>query len=273
MPEEHPHRLMGPTQQVPRQLNTLSKSKTMSMISNLTSTIQRSTSSFTLTTSRSMSLSNRQASSPNSRNESSSNACSSPDNLADPREVSKTMPTPYWTGRYVALHDRFDSEFMNMEVLNTPDSHTISQVLVDDEYQYKDATSKGKGRMTTSISHHGTQADRGHQNYVFSVGNAVIAPDSERTAKRVFVYLDSLCVTEEARKSLWAFQQAYARQILCEALLPLGGTMVAKESVLTRASRLFGGGNKSSFNLGRNRRNSAAPVVSKGRGGSAARAP
>jgi hypothetical protein len=71
----------------------------------------------------------------------------------------------------------------------------------------------------------------------------------EKLAKRVFVHLEALCLTNEARKSLKSFQQAYARHIDCEALLPIGGCMVDKESVLVRAGRLLANGRKSSFGL------------------------
>jgi len=55
-------------------------------------------------------------------------------------------------------------------------------------------------------------------------------------------------VTHEARKSLKAFQQAYARVFACEALLPVGGCMVDREQgFIVKAGRLFSGGRESSF--------------------------
>ena len=58
----------------------------------------------------------------------------------------------------------------------------------------------------------------------------------------------------EARKSLKAFQQSYARRFDCEALLPAGGCMVDREpggGFIAKAGRLFsGGGRKSSFGVG-----------------------
>jgi len=258
MPEMEPRRLMDPIPPVSCSSNTLTRSKTMSLISNLTSSFQRSTSSFTLTTSRSMSFSNRQAHSPNKINGSSSYACPSPDDPADPREVSNTMPSSYWTGRYVALHDRFNTEFMNIEVLNIPDNQALSLALAGKESNNEDDMTKES--KCASTVRKAAQVDERHLRHKLGTDNAAAGPGSEKTAKRVFVYLNSLCVTEEARKSLWAFQQAYARQIVCAALLPIGGTMVAKEGVLARAGRLFGGGNKSGFGLGRSRRNSVAPL-------------
>lgn len=71
----------------------------------------------------------------------------------------------------------------------------------------------------------------------------------------MFTHLDALCITSEARKSLKAFQQAYARKFDCEALLPLGGCMVDREQgFIARAGRLFssgggGRGRKTSFGV------------------------
>lgn len=76
----------------------------------------------------------------------------------------------------------------------------------------------------------------------------------ERLSKRVFTHLEALCMTNEARKSLKAFQQAYARKFACEALLPLGGCMVDREpGFIAKAGRLFSGGRKSSFGVARRR--------------------
>jgi hypothetical protein len=43
--------------------------------------------------------------------------------------------------------------------------------------------------------------------------------------KHVFRDLEALCVTTEAKKSLWEWQLTYARQEKIEALLPTGGRM------------------------------------------------
>ena len=68
----------------------------------------------------------------------------------------------------------------------------------------------------------------------FKAGGLV---DDDHRCKRVFIHLESLCVTDEARRSLHAWQQEYARCNKRPALLPRGGTM---EDTRGLVSRLFG---------------------------------
>ncbi len=55
--------------------------------------------------------------------------------------------------------------------------------------------------------------------------NAAALTDDELRCKRIFAYLESQCATDEARRSMHAWQQEYARRTKREALLPMGGTM------------------------------------------------
>ncbi len=50
--------------------------------------------------------------------------------------------------------------------------------------------------------------------------------------------LETLCITNEARRSLHVWQQNYARQSRRPALLPCGGTMDEQKGLV---NRLFGG--------------------------------
>lgn len=71
--------------------------------------------------------------------------------------------------------------------------------------------------------------------------------DKQTLALRVFLRLDSQCLTEQAKKSFRDWQQNYARLAGCEALLPLGGSMVdevRRESLASRAKEYFGGGSR-----------------------------
>lgn len=62
--------------------------------------------------------------------------------------------------------------------------------------------------------------------------------DEVRRCKRVFYTLQSLCVTAEAKNSLWGFQLRFARERKMEAVLPDGGTMEPeKRKPWTRLSR------------------------------------
>ena len=61
--------------------------------------------------------------------------------------------------------------------------------------------------------------------------------DDDNRCRRIFLHLEALCVTAEARRSLHVFQQEYARKQKKPDLLPSGGTMEDRGFV----SRLFSG--------------------------------
>jgi hypothetical protein len=134
------------------------------------------------------------------------------------------MPTSYWLGRYQALHDRFCSDYLDPSFLESP-----------------------------KLRNYWASVPDGVPNTTETEPSASCRGE-ERLSKRVFAHLEALCMTGEARKSLKAFQQAYARRFACEALLPLGGCMVDREQgFIAKAGRLFSGGRKSSFGAARRR--------------------
>jgi hypothetical protein len=131
------------------------------------------------------------------------------------------MPTSYWLGRFQALHDRFQAENLTPDFLDSPNLRHL-------------------------MREQGEVLDPG--------GTECVSPCrvEERVSKRVFAHLEVLCVSHEARKSLKAFQQAYARKFECESLLPHGGCMVDREpGFISKAGRLFSGGRMSSFGITR----------------------
>jgi hypothetical protein len=147
------------------------------------------------------------------------------------QHIDTAMPPSYWLGRFQAVHDRFRSDYLSPSFLE-PGEKRIYWMAIPDDIPDTEAEP--------------TRTCKG----------------DERLSKRVFTHLESLCVNNEARKSLKAFQQAYARRFDCEALLPLGGCMVDREGGLfARVGRLVSGGNsggggagrKSSFGVARRR--------------------
>lgn len=64
--------------------------------------------------------------------------------------------------------------------------------------------------------------------------------NEEKRCRRAFIHLEALCLTDEAKKSLWEFQQSYARQVACVRLLPVGGSM--KDGWMSRMGRAMSGG-------------------------------
>lgn len=217
------HRLLGPIHPgggTPNQNTTprgLTKSRTMSVLSTLTSSFSKS--SLTLSTSRS----NLHDSYTNP-NRVTSNPL--PTFTTNVRQISTAQPPSYWVGRYVALHDRFRSEILTPTYLDSSKLRTWCQEAPDVPDDFPED-------QPYPTLHDQTEYER----------------DAEKLARRVFVHLEALCLTNEARKSLKAFQQAYARQVDCEALLPIGGCMVDKESVLVRAGRMLANRRKSSNGL------------------------
>jgi hypothetical protein len=132
------------------------------------------------------------------------------------------MPTSYWLGRFQALHDRFRADNLDPEYFNAPNARTW---------------------FTTSAASLITAGDTNDPE-----------KSEERLCKKVFTHLEALCMNNEAKKSLKVFQQAYARKVSCEALLPVGGSMMDREpSFIVKAGRLFSGGRKSSFGVVRKR--------------------
>ncbi|KAK3952024.1 hypothetical protein QBC32DRAFT_342583 [Pseudoneurospora amorphoporcata] len=58
-----------------------------------------------------------------------------------------------------------------------------------------------------------------------TVADATALTDDDNRCRRVFCHLEACCVTDEARNSLYAWQQDYARKTKREVLLPRGGTI------------------------------------------------
>ncbi|KAK3381739.1 hypothetical protein B0H63DRAFT_546388 [Podospora didyma] len=80
-----------------------------------------------------------------------------------------------------------------------------------------------------------------------TVADAEALTNDDSRCRRVFVHLEALCVTDEARQSLREWQQDYARRTKREVLLPRGGTMDDRKSgrlverLLDVGRRSFGG--------------------------------
>ncbi|KAF5024196.1 hypothetical protein F66182_3710 [Fusarium sp. NRRL 66182] len=150
---------------------------------------------------------------------------------SDPNQITTSQPSAYWSGRFVALHDRFLSEdFRNEE---------------------QDSSSPPPGQM---LQTHAMTTDRlavnarpTHLSYSTTTsaltsltGTKPRSPSSTKDARcmRIFEHLDSLCATSEARRSLLSWQQMYARRMGKPQLLPQGGRMENKSLM----GMIFGGG-------------------------------
>ncbi|KAL5354701.1 hypothetical protein ACLOAV_000790 [Pseudogymnoascus australis] len=129
------------------------------------------------------------------------------DQAVNLRDVRTGMPQSYWAGRYRTLDDKFHSEDFDINYLESP---AVLEALREIEKQ-------GESFEDDNMS----SAD-------------------QLRYRRVFAVLETHCKTADARKSLWSFQQAYARNLKCEHLLPVGGTIQEKENIFVRAAgKLF----------------------------------
>ncbi|KAI1631633.1 hypothetical protein F4809DRAFT_657627, partial [Biscogniauxia mediterranea] len=169
----------------------------------------------------------------------------------NPRQIYTAQSSAYWTGRFMALQDRFRSELLMPENMNTlvtahaehsmvgasqppfgvatPHVSSISPrkqrppltqprqvnpvTPMLDQDKHKHTNSPSTMFVNTAPSYHGSSEA------------ASLLTDEDNRTRRVFLHLEALCTTSEARRSLHAWQQSYARRVGKPILLPRGGTM------------------------------------------------
>ena len=101
---------------------------------------------------------------------------------------------------------------------------------------------KGKGKRNSYSEQQ--DGDRRSQSAI----DRSIAEDEERRTKKVLLHLEALCITNEAKKSLWEWQLEFARQAGNEKFLPTGGKMVDERAGwVSRVGRALSGGMSSGW--------------------------
>lgn len=140
-------------------------------------------------------------------------------------QVDTAQPSAYWTGRFVALHDRFSTEHMNyvMPNVSTPPSTPCSSGYLRRASQ---ASAQSDINSYTEPPNH-------------------LQNDMD-LCRRVFAHLASYCVTGEALQSLRRWQEDYARRRNRPQLLPEGCHVQSRGIV----SRLFGSSGRHPDRLG-----------------------
>lgn len=151
------------------------------------------------------------------------------------------QPSAYWTGRFNSLHDKFLAECLTpnnlQSILGAQADRTTAwnqqkQPHLPREAQYTrfntrlppSATSAAILQQTTGSG--GLGGNRGSdQSLEMHAADAELLLDDDERCKRVFTHLEAFCATDDARRSLFAFQQDYARKMGRPKLLPRGGTM------------------------------------------------
>ncbi|KAK8066536.1 hypothetical protein PG997_013283 [Apiospora hydei] len=207
---------------------SLPKSRSLNVFSNLTASLSRgSLPSFSRTPSMASTAGASERAGQRSRTASIASSKEA-EVVVNPRQVTGAQSCEYWTGRFMALQDRFHSEMLLPENLTTlitahadrsqilppppapPQSCSYAYVVVHSEY----ALSRHKHTSSTSSA----TSNRASRDL-----DAMLLLDEDNRARRVFLHLEALCITHEAKKSLHTWQYNYARRMGKECLLPRGG--------------------------------------------------
>ncbi|KAI1490191.1 hypothetical protein F5X96DRAFT_679239 [Biscogniauxia mediterranea] len=199
----------------------------------------------------------------------------------NPRQIYTAQSSAYWTGRFMALQDRFRSELLMPDNMNTLVTAHAERSMVGASQPPFGGGSLATSATTSCLSGHNItpktarrvvtdavatphvssisprkqqlpltqprqvnprtpmldQDKHKHTNsastmfanaapsYHGSSEAASLLTDEDNRTRRVFLHLEALCTTSEARRSLHAWQQSYARRVGKPILLPRGGTM------------------------------------------------
>ncbi|KAL7938797.1 hypothetical protein V8C35DRAFT_289224 [Trichoderma chlorosporum] len=130
--------------------------------------------------------------------------------------INSAQSSAYWSGRFVALHDRFSSESL------ATDARESRQSLAD---SFSAQTKTPFSSIYQRTSHLPISTTTSALKSLMTSSNTPSVTEEDARCHRVFDHLDSLCTTVEARCSLHAWQQTYARRHSRPSLLPEGGSM------------------------------------------------
>ncbi|TDZ30399.1 hypothetical protein C8035_v002496 [Colletotrichum spinosum] len=196
----------------------LPKSRTINVLSNITASLSKTS------LVGSVAGSNRRASRGStvaSRQSSSSSTFTTiytrpptPTNTENPYIITAAQPSAYWSGRFLSLHDRFQAEALQPDSLGSLVSDHASRFtqLPQQKAAYLNRGNLPLSATTAALDRYGGGAAAREPPRAVS--------EDDRRCRRVFHHLDSLCATDEARKSLYAWQTGYARKHRRDALLP-----------------------------------------------------
>ncbi|RYO74142.1 hypothetical protein DL763_010131 [Monosporascus cannonballus] len=282
------------------------RSRTLNVFSNITNSLSRSSlASFTRNDSRHPSTSTTATTSTRGTTDSStmdsrfgmSTSTTSIRTVAgntSPGKIRTAQPSAYWTGRFVALHDKFRSEMLLPENLpmvmyaqaeqappkvtktwGLPAAATTGSIppprqpmktssssgnafahhlettaaTASNERKQKTASSSTtKSTITVTATTTATTPRKsklgtgtyGQDDHQEEATLPLMMHDEHCRSQRAFQHLEALCATNEARRSLHAWQQMYARRVGCEALLPCGGSMENHRATGGWVGRLLG---------------------------------
>ncbi|KAG6006819.1 hypothetical protein E4U54_000115 [Claviceps lovelessii] len=149
-----------------------------------------------------------------------------PDSVAsipqsDYRQIDAAQSSEYWSGRFMALQDRFLAENLDEDALSLYSSRVDCQwrETQPSEVAHQSLTSS-RNRLTYLAPSNTTSA---LTTITYNNTRRQLDNEDDLRCGRIFRHLDSLCSTDEARKSLRLWQQSYARRVGCSKLLPAEG--------------------------------------------------
>lgn len=151
--------------------------------------------------------------------------------------VTTAQPSAYWSGRFMTLHDRYATEWLLKPRLNPTPSPPVDATRLTSSTPDRFPPRSSSFRPT-HLSHSITMSAL--IEVPFPAQRKPPTNDEEIVCLRIFSHLEALCTTSEARRSLFDFQQTYARRCNRPGLLPEGGTMEDKSLM----NKLFGGGTR-----------------------------
>ncbi|KAL7918037.1 hypothetical protein ACQKWADRAFT_305253 [Trichoderma austrokoningii] len=130
--------------------------------------------------------------------------------------ISTAQSSAYWSGRFVALHDKYSSEHLAKEAIESRQSLTNS---------FSARPKTPYSTLHQRASHLPNSTTTSALRSFMTSSNVTPENEEDARCRRVFDHLDSLCATDDARHSLHVWQQAYARRHGRPSLLPEGGVM------------------------------------------------
>lgn len=154
----------------------------------------------------------------------------------DPCFVHTEQSSAYWTGRFMSLHDKLQSECLTYENLQSlidaqsgwalaRNQQRQPQLLQDMRYTRYSSRLPPSATSAAILQQTTASGDLSTQSLTAQAVDAALLMDDDERCRRVFINLETFCTTEEARKSLLEWQQGFARKTGRKKLLPRGGTM------------------------------------------------
>ncbi|EPE28986.1 hypothetical protein GLAREA_00144 [Glarea lozoyensis ATCC 20868] len=129
------------------------------------------------------------------------------------KEVHEAMPNSYWVGRLSGLYNKYSNDMLEATIKD-PEQLKKRTAPTPESFDPPRLSKDKKSKETTKSTANDPADD-----------DVMRQDDAEGRYRRAFTTLQGYCMTSTAKKSLWEFQQAYARKEDNSRFLPAGGHM------------------------------------------------